>query len=58
MINSNIANNGKRRKGSHPLIEQYDDEFYLESEDEEINLKRIKKAEPKVPYKPEGQKNS
>lgn len=49
---------GKRRKGSHPLIEQYDDEFYLEADDEEINLKRIKKAEPKVPYKPEEQKNS
>lgn len=49
---------GKRRKGSHPLIEQYDDEFYLEADDEEINLKRIKKAEPQVPYKPEEQKNS
>lgn len=49
---------GKRNKSSHPLIEQYDDDFYMESEDEEINIERIKKAEPKVPYKPEDQKNS
>ncbi|WMN07728.1 MMPL family transporter [Marivirga arenosa] len=49
---------GKRNKLSHPLIEQYDEDFYLEEEDEEINLSRIKKAEPKVPFKPEEQKKS
>jgi hypothetical protein len=31
---------GKRRKDSHPLIEQYE-EFYNEDEDEEIDLGRI-----------------
>jgi predicted RND superfamily exporter protein len=49
---------GKRNKRSHPLIEQYDDDFYMEEEDEEINIKRIKKAEPRAPFKPEGDKNS
>lgn len=33
---------GKRRKDSHPLIEQYDDGFYQEDEDEEIDLDLIK----------------
>ncbi|UII35094.1 MMPL family transporter [Fulvivirga ulvae] len=33
---------GKRRKDSHPLIEQYDDGFYQEDEDEEINLDLIR----------------
>ena len=31
---------GKRKKDAHPLIEQVD-EFYLEGDDEEINLDRI-----------------
>lgn len=31
---------GKRRKDSHPIIEQYDG-FYQEEEDEEINLEKI-----------------
>ena len=31
---------GKRRKGSHPLIEHYD-EFYEEGEDEEIDLSKL-----------------
>lgn len=34
---------GKRRRDAHPIIEQYDDNFYLESEDEEIDLKQITK---------------
>ncbi|GAB3329016.1 MMPL family transporter [Marivirga atlantica] len=34
---------GKRRKDAHPLIEQYGENFYMEEEDEEINLKRIEK---------------
>lgn len=33
---------GKRRKDAHPLIEQYDDGFYQEDEDEEIDLGQIK----------------
>lgn len=33
---------GKRRKDAHPLIEQYDDGFYQEDEDEEIDLDQIK----------------
>lgn len=33
---------GKRRKDAHPLIEQYDDGFYQEDEDEEIDLDLIK----------------
>ena len=32
---------GKRRRDSHPLIEQYDDGFYQEDEDEEIDLDQI-----------------
>ena len=32
---------GKRRKDAHPLIEQYGDNFYMEQEDEEIDLKLI-----------------
>jgi len=36
---------GKRRKDSHPLIEQYDDGFYQEDEDEEIDLDQIKVAD-------------
>jgi predicted RND superfamily exporter protein len=32
---------GKRSKDEHPLIEQYDDGFYQETEDEAINLKKI-----------------
>lgn len=32
---------GKRKKNLHPLIEQYGDSFYLEEEDEEIDLKLI-----------------
>ena len=32
---------GKRSKNKHPLIEQYDDGFYQEDEDEEINLSLI-----------------
>ncbi len=31
---------GKRKKGSHPIIEQYD-EFYHEEDDEEIDLTRL-----------------
>lgn len=34
--------NGKRRKDAHPLIEQYDDGFYQEDEDEEIDLDLIR----------------
>ncbi len=33
---------GKRSKTAHPLIEQYDDGFYQEDEDEEIDLSLIK----------------
>jgi uncharacterized protein len=33
---------GKRRKDDHPLIEQYDDGFYIEDDDEEIDLQQIK----------------
>ncbi|UII28537.1 MMPL family transporter [Fulvivirga maritima] len=33
---------GKRKKDAHPLIEQYDDGFYQEDEDEEIDLDLIK----------------
>nr|WP_040496765.1 MMPL family transporter [Fulvivirga imtechensis] len=33
---------GKRRKDAHPLIEQYDDGFYQEDEDEEIDLELIR----------------
>ncbi|MGK7389356.1 MAG: efflux RND transporter permease subunit [Candidatus Cyclobacteriaceae bacterium M2_1C_046] len=33
---------GKRSKDEHPLIEQYDDGFYQETEDEEINIDKIK----------------
>lgn len=40
---------GKRRKDMHPLIEQYDDGFYAEDEDEEIDLSQIKVAQEKVP---------
>ena len=36
---------GKRKKGSHPPIEQYDDGFYHEDEDEEIDLESIKVEE-------------
>lgn len=36
-----VFDDGKRKKGTHPLIEQYD-EFYQEDEDEEINLEQIK----------------
>ncbi len=32
---------GKRKKEAHPLIEQYDDGFYQEDEDEEIDVKLI-----------------
>jgi predicted RND superfamily exporter protein len=32
---------GKRKKNAHPLIEQYGDSFYLEEEDEEIDLDLI-----------------
>ena len=32
---------GKRKKGDHPLIEQFD-EFYFEQDDEEIDLEQIK----------------
>ncbi|WP_188467295.1 efflux RND transporter permease subunit [Marivirga lumbricoides] len=35
--------NGKRRRDVHPIIEQYDDNFYLASDDEEIDLKQITK---------------
>ncbi len=34
---------GKRRRDSHPLIEQYDDGFYRAEDDEEIDLKQISK---------------
>lgn len=37
---------GKRSKDEHPLIEQYDDGFYQEDEDEEIDLDMIKVAQP------------
>ncbi len=33
---------GKRKQNMHPLIEQYDDGFYQEDEDEEIDLDLIK----------------
>ena len=33
---------GKRRKDRHPLIEQYDDGFYQELDDEEIDLNLIR----------------
>lgn len=33
---------GKRRKDAHPLIEQYDDGFYQEDDDEEIDLDLIR----------------
>jgi uncharacterized protein len=34
--------NGKYNKGEHPLIEQFDPDFYDESEDEEIDLSKIR----------------
>ena len=37
---------GKRKQGMHPLIEQYDDGFYQEDEDEEIDLDLIKVQRP------------
>ena len=33
---------GKYKTEEHPLIEQFDTDFYGESEDEEIDLDRIK----------------
>lgn len=36
---------GKRSKDAHPLIEQYDDGFYQEDEDEEIDLDLLRVAE-------------
>lgn len=33
---------GKYKRGEHPLIEQFDPDFYGESEDEEIDLKKIR----------------
>jgi predicted RND superfamily exporter protein len=36
--------NGKRRKNMHPLIEQYDDGFYVADDDEEIDLELIRVA--------------
>ena len=39
---------GKRRTDTHPLIEQYNDKFYLEAEDEEIDLQLIEKEELKT----------
>ena len=33
---------GKRSKDEHPLIEHYDDGFYQETEDEEIDLEKIR----------------
>jgi hypothetical protein len=36
---------GKRKEDFHPLIEHYD-EFYIEDEDEEIDIQRIK-VEPR-----------
>jgi len=36
---------GKRRKDAHPLIEQYDDGFYQEDEDEEIDIDMIQVEE-------------
>lgn len=38
---------GKRKKDKHPLIEQYDDGFYVEDEDEEIDLSQIRVAQEK-----------
>ena len=35
-----VFDDGKRKKGTHPPIEHYE-EFYQEDEDEEINLERI-----------------
>ncbi|TRX53690.1 MMPL family transporter [Fulvivirga sp. M361] len=35
---------GKRREDMHPLIEHYDDGFYIEDEDEEIDLTQIRVA--------------
>ena len=49
---------GKRKKDSHPLIEQYDDDFYLESEDEEINLSKISKEEIIALLKEKAKKNN
>ena len=39
-----VFDDGKRKKDTHPLIEQYD-EFYQEDEDEEINLEEIRVQE-------------
>lgn len=36
---------GKRRKDAHPLIEHYDDGFYQEDEDEEIDLEQLRVAD-------------
>lgn len=36
---------GKRKADAHPLIEQYDDGFYQEDEDEEIDLGMLRLAE-------------
>ncbi len=38
---------GKRRKDMHPLIEHYDDGFYIEDEDEEIDLSQIRVSHEK-----------
>lgn len=37
---------GKREKDSHPLIEQYDDKFHMESDDEELDLSKIRITKP------------
>ena len=37
---------GRRRKDHHPIIEQYDNEFYDEGEDEEIDLELIQLVTP------------
>jgi len=42
-----VFDDGKRRKDTHPLIENYD-EFYQEDDDEEINLEKIRVREHEV----------
>jgi hypothetical protein len=49
---------GKRRRDTHPLIEQYDDGFYRAEDDEEIDLKQISKESTIVKREDSEDKNT
>ncbi len=49
---------GKRATDAHPLIDQYNDKFYLEEEDEEIDLSLIEKETLKDQSDPENNKTN